>query len=99
MATKKTKGRGVIEETKTAYNFKNRDPIFDVVQAAVSESNMSYREIRNEGGASTTTVRNYMVGATRSGRHDTLMATLKAVGADVEYILPSGKRMKLLGGK
>lgn len=98
MATKKTKSRGVIEETKTAYNFKNRDPIFDIVHASVTESGLSFREIRDEGGASTTTIRNYMVGATRSGRHDTLMATLKAVGVDVEYILPSGKRMKL-GGK
>lgn len=98
MSAKKTKTRGVIEETRTAYNFKNRDWIFDIVHAGVTESGMSYREIREAGGASTTTVRNYMVGATRSGRHDTLMATLKAVGVDVEYVLPSGKRMKL-GGK
>lgn len=98
MAAKKSKGRGVIEETKTAYNFRNRDFIFDVVHAAVAESGMSYSEIRAAGGASTTTVRNYCVGATRSGRHDTLMATLRAVGADVEYTLPSGKKLKL-GGK
>lgn len=91
------KTRGILDQTRTAYNFKNRDPIFDVIQAAVTESKLSYAELEREGAASRTTVRNYVVGDSKSGVFSKLMATLKATGADVEFTLPSGKKMKLGG--
>lgn len=92
------KGRGIFAETRTAYNFVDRDPIFGIVQSAVAESGMSYAEITEAGGASITTVRNYMKGGTRTGRFDCLMRTIRAAGGDLEAILPSGKKVKL-GGK
>jgi hypothetical protein len=66
-----------------SYNFKDRDPVFDVLRTAIADSGMSYREINEESGVSMSTLYRHftMCSSTRS-RHDVIAAIAGAIGYD-----------------
>jgi hypothetical protein len=81
--------------TYTAYNFIDRDPIFEFLQTAVQQSGKSYKEIHEAGGATVGTIKRYFNGPTRTVKFDSAMATIKASGSDLVGKLPTGKEVKI----
>lgn len=63
-----------------SYMFTDKDPVIDALRTAVSESQMSYREITNDGGPSVATLRNWFAGATRRPQFSTVAATARTIG-------------------
>lgn len=86
--------RGIVEGTRTAYNWLDRDPIKDFAATAMMESGMSYKEIYEAGGATPATLRRYRnEGGT--AMFSKVMATIRACGGDLEGVTPKGARVKI----
>lgn len=98
MSKTPAKKKRVIRKRRMAYDYAERDPVFEVVQAMVIASEKSFKELDEEGGATAGTIRRYMGGTSKTGRFDCLMATIRSAGGDLVGILPSGKQVKI-GGK
>src|SRR5215467_3375129 len=64
-----------------SYVFKDRDPVIDAFVALRADAKMSYAQVRNEGGPSTTTLSAWERGKTKRPQHATIAAAASAVGA------------------
>lgn len=80
-----------------AYPFVEKDPIIDVLRTLKRDSSMSDTQVRDAGGPTTSTLRNWFKGATRRPQFATVAAAAVAMGAD-NLPLTSEGRQKLKKG-
>ena len=66
------------------YRFIDKDPIIDRLRTAVQDSGMSYRDIHEREGISTSTLCNWFSGPTRRPQFCTVMAVFRACGVDLK---------------
>lgn len=66
-----------------SYNFRNKDPIIDVIRTVVQDSEMSYTEVNQDSGVSVTTLRNWFVGTTKRPQFATIAAVARACGKSI----------------
>jgi predicted transcriptional regulator len=91
---KSNKKRGIF--AYKSYNFVDKDPVLDIEKTVVQRSGMSFKEIHEAGGATPGTLNKHFNGATKTSRFDTLMATFRACGGDIEFVMPkTGQRVKI----
>jgi len=64
-----------------SYVFKDRDPVIDAFAALRADAKMTYTQVRNQGGPTTTTLSNWERGKTKRPQHATIAAAASAVGA------------------
>jgi len=90
------KARGILgSQPNRIYNFVDKDPVIDVWRTAFIDSGYTLKEIEERGGAKVSTNRRQFDGPTRRTLFDTLMTNMRAAGGDVQFLLPSGKLMKI----
>lgn len=75
-----------VPQVYRSYRFIDKDPVIDRVRTAVQESGLSYQDIHNSEGISTTTLYNWFNGPTRRPQFCTVMAALRACGVDLKEV-------------
>jgi transcriptional regulator with XRE-family HTH domain len=66
-----------------SYSFIDKDPIIDVVRTALQETKLSYIDVHDLSGVSTSTLYNWFDGQTRRPTHAAVAAVLGALGYEV----------------
>lgn len=87
------KKRGFISPYRH-YNFVDKDPAIDLSRTAVEDSGLSYREISETSGVSTTTLYNWYHGKTRRPQFATMAEVLLTCGVshiDLRALVRKGK--------
>lgn len=79
-----------------AYPFTDKDPIIDVLRTIKRDTEMSDTEIKDAGGPTTSTLRNWFKGNTRRPQFATVAAAAVAMGA-TNLPLTSEGRSKVKG--
>ncbi len=90
MAKKVTNGRGFYR----TYQFRDHDPIIDLVRTSVADSELSKAEINRQSGVSTTSLHNWLSGKTRRPQFCTVAAVLGSTGIhsiDLRSLRKAGK--------
>lgn len=72
------KKRGFV--TYKSYLFTEKDPILDATRTMVQDSGLSYEDLKDKGGASTSTYYNWFHGNTKRPQFCTIAATALACG-------------------
>lgn len=73
-----------------SYLFTDKDPVIDAFRTARSDSKMTYKQIRDEGGPTVSTLRGWEHGKVRRPQFATVAAAVRTVGKSV-IDLSSGK--------
>lgn len=68
------------------YSFIDKDPIIDVMRTLAQDSHKSYREISDESGVSSTTLRNWDLGKTRRPQFCTVAAVAGVFGKSIGLV-------------
>lgn len=87
------KKRGFISPYRH-YNFVDKDPAIDFARTAIEDCGMSYQEISDAGGVSTSTLYNWFHGKTRRPQFATMAETLMTCGVthvDLRRLARNGK--------
>lgn len=79
-----------------AYPFVDKDPVIDVLRTIKRDTEMTDTEIRNGGGPTTATLRNWFKGKTRRPQFATVAAAAVAMGATSLPLTAEGRK-KLKG--
>ena len=66
-----------------SYVFRDKDPVIDKLRTVVQDSGMSYVEINEKSGVSTSAMFGWFHGSTRRPQYCTVTAVAKACGKDV----------------
>ncbi len=81
MATSKRHAMPVRDNAaNTGYRWRDRDPILDLVNSLIEESNMSRLQIAVKCGVSISTLRNWDIGKTKRPQAVTVKFVLEAMG-------------------
>jgi len=75
------KKRGYLSPYRT-YVFVDKDPVIDKMRTLVDDADVSYREIKESSGVSTTTLSNWFHGKTRRPQFATVNAVALALGRE-----------------
>jgi transcriptional regulator with XRE-family HTH domain len=87
--------RTAISTYKT-YSFTDKDPAIDELRTLVQDSEMSYDDISEESGVSTSTLWNWFSGDTRRPHNASLEAVGRALGYRREFVfVGKAKAMKM----
>ena len=80
--TRKKNGsdRGALKTYKS-YNFRDKDPIIDVLRTARSDAGLSIQDASISSDVSQTTIRNWEMGQTRRPQFATVVAVARVYGA------------------
>lgn len=65
------------------YNFRDKDPIIDILRTIVKDNHLDYNDIALDSGVHPTTLMAWIYGLTRSPRYVTIAAVFRAVGYDL----------------
>lgn len=76
----KAKGKATRSNLYRSYVFKDKDPIIDLVRTVVQESEMSYGEISDKSGVSTSAINGWLNGATLRPQFCTANAVFRSCG-------------------
>jgi len=76
----------------TTYVFTDKDPIIDKVRTVVQDTEESLAHISERSGVSLGTLYNWFNGPTRRPQFASLMAVVRACGADIEIVYPKRKK-------
>ncbi len=88
---KKLKSHRTMIGYKT-YNFRDKDPIIDVMRTAIKVADMTYTEVAESSGVSASTLTGWFRGITRRPQFATVNAVAIAIGK--ELVLMSSKHSK-----
>jgi hypothetical protein len=77
---KNGKDRGVLR-TYRSYNFRDKDPIIDVLRTARSDAGLSINDAHVSSDVSEATIRNWEMGRTRRPQFATVVAVARVYGA------------------
>lgn len=90
--------RTAINVYKT-YSFKEKDPCIDELRTIIADEEVSYAEINQMSGVTTSTLYNWFSGPTKRPQHATVMAVARALGYDYKLVKVKGKLKLVKGGK
>lgn len=68
------------------YSFRDKDPIIDVMRTLVDDSSISYKDISDDCGVSTTTLYNWFQGTTKRPQFCTIAAVAGALGKSIGLV-------------
>lgn len=80
-----TAKRGFLQPYKS-YLFRTKDPIIDKIHTVIDDSGMSYREINERSGVSTSAMNGWINGATRRPQFCTIAAVAGACGKQLVMV-------------
>lgn len=66
--------------TYKSYNFRDKDPIIDEIRTIYQDSGLTYRQINEASGVTTSTLTNWFSGDTRRPQAATVNAVLRTMG-------------------
>jgi transcriptional regulator with XRE-family HTH domain len=72
--------------TYKSYSFTDKDPIIDEIRTVVQDSGVSYRQIEEESGVTSWTLRSWFDGKTRRPQAATLNAVARALGYKLGFV-------------
>ncbi len=79
MATDSSNGKRKTKPYKS-YRFVGKDPVISQMRSAVEEADVTYRQMHDDSGVSTTTFYNWFRGKTRRPQYAACQAAMKAIG-------------------
>lgn len=68
------------------YSFRTKDPVIDKLRTIRKDEKLSYQEIHDRCGVSTSTLYNWFDGKTRRPQHAAIMAVARAMGYDYALV-------------
>lgn len=74
-----------------SYSFKDKDPVIDELRILVERSRMSWGEVAEKSGVSSTTIYNWFQGSTLRPQFATAMAVARACGGTFKIVKQRGK--------
>jgi hypothetical protein len=77
--TKSKSNRGALRTYKS-YLFIDKDPVIDAIRTAISDSGLSYVQLRAKSSVSTSTISNWLHGKTKRPLWCTVWAVARACG-------------------
>lgn len=66
-----------------SYNFRDKDPVIDVVRTVVEDAGKSYAKVERDSGVTTQTLRNWFYGRTKRPQFATVAAVVRACGKQI----------------
>jgi len=72
--------------TYRSYAFKDKDPVIDQLRTMIADEKVSYLQVRELSGVTTTTLYNWFNGPTRRPQYDTVMAVARALGYEQRFV-------------
>ena len=78
-----------------SYNFKNKDPVIDILRTAVQKSGLSYNEIQELSGVHRQTMNEWFNGETRRPKFASVQAVAHALGLEFRLVEVRGRRAHL----
>jgi hypothetical protein len=69
-----------------SYNFKDKDPVIDQLRTMIDDAQVSYGWIEENSGVKETTLFAWFFGLTRRPQYATVMAVVKCIGYDNNFI-------------
>lgn len=81
---KKATARGYLRPYKS-YVFRAKDPIIDTVRTITQDSGLTFKQIHEKSGVSTSTLYNWFHGRTRRPQFCTVEATGRACGKTLRW--------------
>jgi DNA-binding phage protein len=67
------------------YNFIDKDPVIDRMRGYVKSTGMTYSQIEDKSGVSSSTIYNWFDGGTKRPQYATVMAVMGALGYKITY--------------
>jgi DNA-binding phage protein len=81
------------------YNFRNKDPVIDLLRTAIKDTGADWGDISNDSGVSTQTLHNWFSGTVKRPQFATVQAVAHSIGYDL-MLVKSNRQLKLIkGGK
>lgn len=68
-----------------SYNFRDKDPVIDIMRTAIQDTNVSYKELNQDSGVSVAAMTSWFHGVTKRPQFATCQAVMKALGH--EFVL------------
>jgi len=82
-----------------SYNFRNKDPVIDLLRTAIKDSGDSHAEVADASGVSAQTLYNWFSGTTKRPQFATVQAVARSIGYDL-MLVKSNRQLRLIkGGK
>lgn len=69
-----------------SYNFKDKDPIIDILRTALQDDNIDWHDLEEFSGVNTKTYYKWFEGDTKSPSTPTLMATLRILPTSTQRL-------------
>lgn len=96
MAKKATSnGRNSVLRMYRSYNFRDKDPVIDVIRTAKDDAKLRISDLVNGSGVSATTFYNWFDGKTKRPQFATVAASCRAIGGNtvdrIAELLRKGK--------
>lgn len=76
-----------------SYNFKDKDPIIDTMRTIVQNSGVTYRDIQDASGVSTSCLWGWFNGATRRPSHAAIVAVAHSLGYQITITRQTGEKI------
>lgn len=63
-----------------SYNFREKDPVIDIMRTVIQSKKVSYKEIHEDSGVSVSAMTSWFHGKTKRPQFATCQAVMKALG-------------------